>query len=309
MCGMLHRRASNANRWVAEMDVPYKLYKGDCLEIMPTLEAGSVDAIITDLPYGTTACEWDSIIPLDEMWKQVKRVLKSNGVFITTASQPFTSLLVMSDVNIFNSRWIWQKDKAANFGVANYRPLNIVEDVLIFSKGVPTYNPQMWDSKKKSNKGGKGSVINGVYGSNGFKWNYRDTTEKYPDNVIYFATPKHNDGENGSYHPTQKPVALYEYLIKTYTNFGETVLDITMGSGTTIIAAMKTGRKSIGIERDPKYFAIAEKRIKQAAQQPALLHEAQQSVHLTAYGAGGRGQNPLQSSFIADDPSAKHGGG
>jgi len=242
------------------------LYHGDCLEVLPTFPPASVDAIITDLPYGTTACEWDSIIPLDEMWKQVKRVLKPNGAFITTASQPFTSALIMSDVKMFNSRWIWQKDKAANFGVANYRPLNIVEDVLIFSKGVPTYNPQMWDSKRKSNKGGKGSMINGVYGSNGFKWNYRNSTEKYPDNVIYFATPKHNDGENGSYHPTQKPVSLYEYLIRTYTNAGETVLDICMGSGTTGVAAIQTGRNFIGIEKEQKYFEIASRRIAQAPQ-------------------------------------------
>lgn len=279
----------------------FTLHNGDCLQVMPTIPSGSIDAIITDLPYGTTACEWDSVIPLAPMWEQVKRVLKPNGVFVTTASQPFTSALIMSEVKLFNSRWIWQKDKAANFGVANYRPLNIVEDVLVFSKGVPTYNPQMWDSKKKSNKGGKGSVINGVYGSNGFKWNYRNTTEKYPDNVIYFATPKHNDGKNGSYHPTQKPLDLYRYLIRTYTNEGETVLDIAMGSGTTIEAAEIEGRNSIGIEKEIGYFQIAEKRAKSAVLQQRLFTPSNNRLHMDA------GDSPTQQALFTPEADTAEG--
>lgn len=305
--------ACNANRWASEMDVPYKLYKGDCLEVMPQLEAGSVDAIITDLPYGTTACEWDSIIPLAPMWEQVKRVLKKRGVFVTTASQPFTSALVMSNPEWFKYEWIWDKKSKGNFLQANFQPLKVHENVLVFSEYPATYvkgkdtaiyyaqkvfgyfsksrktvYPNSWRDRTKSN----------------YVVESKSSDSRYPTTILEFSNASHV----GKEHPTQKNSELYEYLIKTYTNFGETVLDITMGSGTTIIAAMKTGRKSIGIERDPKYFAIAEKRIRKAAQQPALLHEAQQSVHLTASGAGGRGQIPLQGFDQADDPSATHGG-
>ena len=133
--------AANANRWVAEMDIPYKLYKGDCLEIMPTLEAGSVDAIITDLPYGTTQCDWDSIIPLDEMWKQVKRVLKFNGVFVTTASQPFTSVLIMSNLDWFKYEWIWHKNRGSGHLNAKIMPMKYHENILVFCSGKTTFNP------------------------------------------------------------------------------------------------------------------------------------------------------------------------
>jgi hypothetical protein len=234
-----------------------QLIHADCL----TVNWPQVDAIITDIPYGTTACKWDVIIPFDAMWAKIKGSLKQRGAFVTTASQPFTSALVMSNPNAYNCCWFWAKDKAANFGVAKYRPLNIFEEIITFSYDVPKYNPQMWDNGFKKNKGGKGAVINGVYGKNGFKWSYKETTEKYPTNFLYFATPKHNDKDNGSLHPTQKPVALYEYLIKTYTNEGDTVLDFCMGSGTTGVACLNTGRNFIGIEKDDKYYNIAKDRI------------------------------------------------
>jgi len=281
------------------MDVPYKLYKGDCLEIMPTLEAGSVDAIITDLPYGTTACEWDSIIPLDEMWKQVKRVLKVNGVFVTTAAQPFTSVLVNSNLKWFKYEMIWDKNYSGAPGLAKHRPMPSHENIEVFGSGAITYNPQMRKGKPytdvrknagellKNNEHKLGYRVHQPVINNGFR---------YPMSVIF--EQKYNvEGQ----HPTQKPVALYEYLINTYTNFGETVLDICMGSGTTIEAAIKTGRKSIGIERDPKYFSVAEKRIRQAAQQPALFHATQQSVQRT----GGESAANLSLFPAEANPPAK----
>ena len=289
----------------------FTLHKGDCLQVMPTIPSGSIDAIITDLPYGTTACEWDSVIPLAPMWKQVKRVLKSNGAFITTASQPFTSILITSNLEMFKYENIWNKQRGTDWQLENNRPLKAHENIVVFGSGTITYNPQKTKRDKPMDvRNWKfASAHNGEHGSFGSEEHDKKIYyDKFPISVFEMSGQISEVNNTNRTHPTQKPVALYEYLIKTYTNFGETVLDITMGSGTTIIAAMKTGRKSIGIERDPKYFAIAEKRIKQAAQQPALLHEARQSVHLTAFGAGGRGQIPLQSSFIADDSSAKHGG-
>lgn len=269
------------------MNLPYKLYKGDCLEIMPTLEAGSVDAIITDLPYGTTACAWDEVIPFAEMWREVKRVLKSNGVFITTSAQPFTSFLIVSNPEFFKVEWIWRKNQANNFATMKYYPAKKHENIVMFSKGSFTYNPQMEKTissevVRRAKATGRSSIVR----AKGTTEHYSSLsrTEKHFTETINPSSVLDFDGvprATGTEHPTQKPVALYEYLINTYTNFGETVLDICMGSGTTIEAAIKTGRKSIGIERDPKYFSIAEKRISQAAQQPALFHATQQSVNPT----------------------------
>jgi len=236
----------------------YKLILGDCLDIMPTLEAGSIDAIITDLPYGTTACKWDTIIPFEPMWKEVRRVLKPRGVFVTTSCQPFSSALIMSNPKLFKYEWIWNKVTARGHLVAKKRPMAQHENVLVF--GGTNYYPQMIKRPKD-------------------KVEYRKTTEyartdimggvrNAPENVIYDEWyPKtileySNAGSSvNSNHSTQKPVPLYEYLIKTYTNEGETVLDIAMGSGTTIIAAENTGRNSIGIEKDEQIFLSAQKRI------------------------------------------------
>ena len=232
-----------------------KLYHGDCLEIMPTLEAGSIDAIITDLPYGTTACKWDVVIPFAPMWEQVKRLLKPRGAFVTTASQPFTSALVMSNPKWFKYEWIWQKEQGTGFQLAKYRPMIEHENVVVFGDNSINYNPQMvvmdkpQTQKRKSNNGSSDSS----------HLKYADErisiyTERSPTSIKRFVRDRGD-------HPTQKPVALYEYLIKTYTNEGDTVLDFVMGSGTTGIACKNTGRNFIGIEKDDKYFTIAEARI------------------------------------------------
>lgn len=243
---------------------------GDCLEVMPTLPDHSIDMILCDLPYGTTACTWDIVIPFEPLWTQYKRLIKRNGAIVLFGSEPFSSLLRLNNLDWYKYDWVWKKDKSANFGVAKFRPLNITENILIFSNGTNCYNPQMWDSGYKSNKGGKNSIIGGVYGTNGFKWGYRDTTEKFPVNVIDCPTPKHND-LNGTLHPTQKPIALFSYLIRTYTNPGELVLDNCAGSGSTAIAAIETGRNWICIEKDTRYFEVASHRIEERLSQPFLI--------------------------------------
>jgi len=244
-----------------------KLYLGDCLDILPTLTE-QVDAIITDLPYGSTACKWDIIIPFDPMWEQVKRVLKPRGVFVTTASQPFTSLLVCSNLEWFKYEWIWHKDKGGNIACLNYQPSKTHENILVFSEGTNNYYPEMETRPLKNRRNNKPRVNKvGIQGDKEFYIkNSRGNLEiKYPTSVKYF-----NSNRIGS-HPTQKPVALYEYLIRTYTNEGDTVLDIAAGSGTTGEAAIKTNRNCILIEKEEKYFAIAEKRIADAKQQMRLL--------------------------------------
>ena len=246
------------------------LYHGDCLEVLPTFPPASVDAIITDLPYGTTACEWDSIIPLAPMWEQVKRVLKVNGAFITTASQPFTSALIFSNLDWFKYCMVYDKGFGSDFQLASIRPLKAHEDIVVFGKGKITYNPQMitrdrpvdarkWNFSKVKNSehdrfNSDESKLKKIY------------TEKYPDSVLYFSSQGKENNNTTKVHPTQKPVALYEYLVRTYTNAGETVLDICMGSGTTGVAAIQTGREFIGIEKEQKYFEIASRRIAQAPQ-------------------------------------------
>lgn len=274
------------------MDVPYKLYKGDCLEIMPMLEAGSVDAIITDLPYGTTACAWDEVIPFAEMWREVKRVLKPSGAFITTASQPFTSSLIMSNIKWFKYSLVWQKSHAANFLNAKYMPLIKHEDILVFAKGATTYNPQITKGARKLNRSGEKIYARedgSIYDSKPAILANVESFEYQPISILEFSAGARMD----MVHPTQKPKSLYQYLIRTYTNEGETVLDIAMGSGTTGVSAYAEGRKFIGIEKEQKYFDIAESRIKSAAQQPALFHATQQSVQRTG---GESGQQNLFSA-------------
>lgn len=238
----------------------YQLYQGDCLEILPTLADGSVDAIICDLPYGTTACSWDSRIPLEPLWAQFKRVIKPRGAVVLFGAQPFTSMLVMSNLEWFRYEWIWEKQKPTNFLHAKNMPLRAHESILIFGKSI-TYNPQGTCSVKIKN-GRKNKAARGVYKTVEGE-NYIQTTGNYPRTIIKVSTPSMPQ------HQTQKPVALLEYLIKTYTNAGETVLDCVFGSGTTGVAALHTGRKFIGIELDPGYYAIAEKRIQKASQMAA----------------------------------------
>ena len=243
-----------------------KLYNGDCLEVMKSIQDKSIDAIITDPPYGTTNCKWDSVIPFDPMWKQLNRIIKDNGAIVLFAQQPFGSLLVSSNIKNFKYRFLWEKDQCANFLVAKHCPLRYTEDILIFTnnKLKVNYFPIM----RKGN--GHNKEINKIEkrSDNINKINKRKTIkdlkvknnsgqQRYPKDILTFKT-KHKN----RLHPTQKPLALMEYLIKTYTKELETVLDFTMGSGTTGVACCNTNRDFIGIELDKDYFKIAEQRIK-----------------------------------------------
>lgn len=238
------------------------------------MAAGSVDAVITDLPYGTTRCKWDAIIPLEPMWEQVKRVCR--GVFITTGSQPFTSKLIVSNIEEFGYEMIWKKRRITGFLDAERKPLKAHENILVFGKR-SKYNPQMarGDNHKRGALKSHGGQAR-VYGEHGER-TLRTSNEWYPQSVVEFShdpsttvTVKHRPNKTEN-HPTQKPVDLYAYLVATYTDKGDTVFDLCFGSGTTGVACAKLGRKFIGCEIDPTYYAIAEKRIREAYAQPLLL--------------------------------------
>ena len=238
-----------------------KLIHGDCIEKMKDIPDGSIDAIITDPPYGTTACKWDSIIPLEPMWEQLKRVIKPNGAIVMTAMQPFTSVLVCSNLKMFKYQWVWQKEAGTGLLNAKKQPLRDHEDVCVFYSKQPTYNPQYTEGKPYvAKKGGETSN----YNPSGNVTTVSDG-KRYPKTVQKF------NRDRNKIHPTQKPVALMEYLIKTYTNEGETVLDFTMGSGSTGVACVSTGRDFIGIELDEGYFKIAQTRIHDAQSQGELF--------------------------------------
>ena len=239
------------------------LYLGDCLAVMAELEAQSIDAILTDLPYGQTACKWDTIIPFEPMWEQVKRLLKPRGAFVTTASQPFTSALVMSNIAWFKYCWVWNKNNSAGFAATKFRPFIITEDVCTFSENGHNYYPQMEQRGRVRTKGFGGSASE-CYGLQPMKGGKNNVY--YPKNII--AISKVNQVDN--LHPTQKPVALYAYLVRTYTNEGDTVLDFCAGSGTTGVACLNTGRKFIGVELQEDYFQIAVKRLREAEMQLPL---------------------------------------
>jgi len=240
-----------------------KIYQGDCLEVMKDIPDKYVDAIITDPPYGTTACKWDSIIPLEPMWKQLKRIIKPNGAIIMSASQPFTTTLITSNIKMFKYCWIWNGVRAANFAQAPYMPLKNCEDVVVFSfatiaansKNRMIYNPQGLTDIDKICAGKK---ANDHRPGRSDQKPYKQTKTGYPNQILEFKK------DLKPIHPTQKPVALMEYLIKTYTNEGELVLDFTIGSGTTAVAAIQTNRNFIGIEQDHEYIKMAEQRIKKA---------------------------------------------
>jgi len=245
--------------------VSVQLYNGDCLEIMPTLEAGSVDMVLTDPPYGTTACKWDSVLPFEPMWAGIKHCTKRNAAIVMTASQPFTSALVMSNVKMFKYEWVWEKSKASGFLNCSKHPLKAHENVVMFCDGTPQYIPQKTQGKpysgeKRAGKKGSISDLHAAVPNPLFRRGSEDGS-RYPRTVQYFATA---ESEGKQEHPTQKPVALMEYLIKTYTNEGETVLDFTMGSGTTGVACKRLGRNFIGIELDPGYFNTAKQRIEES---------------------------------------------
>ena len=241
-------------------------YQGDCLVEMDKIADKSVDMILCDLPYGTTACKWDSVIPFEPLWMQYERVIKDSGAIVLTGSQPFTSVLVMSNPKLFKYEWIWEKSKASNFVHVNYQPLKAHENILVLSK-MPAaqnsakrnmvYNPIKTQGEPYNR--GKVKVTEGVLsgGRNKQVEVASVNGERHPRSVLYFKTAEFE----GIVHPTQKPVELMVYLIKTYTNEGDTVLDNCMGSGTTGVACKKTGRHFIGIEKDPKYFETAVSRV------------------------------------------------
>jgi site-specific DNA-methyltransferase (adenine-specific) len=234
-----------------------QLILGDCLEKMKDIPDGSVDMVLTDPPYGTTACKWDSVINLPLMWEQLKRIIKPNGAIVMTASQPFTSALVMSNPDMFKYQMTWIKDRPSNPALAKKRPLNYTEDVLVFYKEFGIFNPQYGkreEKNKRNNANEKFSTESSAkLGDSYNKTGLNDFL--YPKNYLKINVQR-------GLHPTQKPVALMEYLIKTYTNEGETVLDFTMGSGTTGVACKNLNRDFIGIEKDQHYFDIAKVRIK-----------------------------------------------
>jgi site-specific DNA-methyltransferase (adenine-specific) len=239
-----------------------QLIHADCL----TVDWPQVDAIITDIPYGTTACKWDVIIPFDAMWAKIKGSLKPRGAFVTTASQPFTSALVMSNPKWFKYEWIFDKYTPSGFMNAKTQPLKQHENILIFSKNGHLYNPQKFKKPYKAFRDGKGfikegdPVKTGIYGDNIVNGSGVRSEYSYPKTIIQYKAGNGWDKKK-NVHPTQKPVMLYEYLIKTYTNEGDTVLDFCMGSGTTGVACLNTGRNFIGIEKDDKYYNIAKDRI------------------------------------------------
>jgi DNA modification methylase len=244
------------------------LKQGDCLELMKEIPNSSVDLILCDLPYGTTACKWDTILPFDKLWEQYNRIIKDNGIIVLFGSQPFTSLLGASNIENLKYSWIYQKTKPTNFMNAKKQPLRGFEDILVFYKRQSTYNPQglIEINKNVKNTGTKNRksikengdltsvhnpILSGV--------DYRQQYTNYPTGILTFS-----NGSSKSYHPTQKPVELLEYLIKTYTNENEIVLDNCMGSGSTGVACVNTNRNFIGFELDNTYFEIAEKRIEDA---------------------------------------------
>ena len=230
---------------------------GECLEIMKDIPDKSIDMVLCDLPYGTTSCHWDTVIPFEPLWEQYKRIIKDNGAIVLTASQPFTSALVMSNVKMFKYEWVWEKEQGVGFQLAKYRPLLKNESCLVFSKETPKYNPQkeLLDKprviKRKANSNGKSEASPIRYSEE----RVSVYTHKTPDNFLKFNRDR-------GLHPTQKPVALFEYLIKTYTNEGDLVLDNCAGSGTTGVACKNTNRNYILIEKETEYVKICEERIK-----------------------------------------------
>lgn len=238
-----------------------KLICGDCLIQMQRIPAKSVDMILCDLPFGTTENEWDNIIPFDRLWQQYNRVIKDSGAIVLFSQMPFTAQLVMSNPKYFRYEWIWQKTKCSGFMNAKKMPLKQHENILVFYKKLPTYNPQGIKTgvSMKTGRSRKGNSRN--YGKTGCgNPEYVQTTSNYPKDIICFSNPSNK----GHLHPNQKPVKLLEYLIKTYTNEGEIVLDNCMGSGGTGVACLNTKRRFIGIEMDTEFFEIAKNRILEA---------------------------------------------
>lgn len=235
-----------------------RIYQMDCIEGMRLLPDKSIDMILCDLPYGTTSCKWDTVTPFEPLWEQYERIIKDNGAIVLTASQPFTTTLANSNLRLFRYAWVWEKEQGVNFLMAKKQPLKVHEDILVFYKKQPTYNPQMTKGKPYiSGKGDSGEVTGRVK-----KIQTKNEGTRYPRSVIKF-------NREVGLHPTQKPVALFEYLIRTYTNEGEIVLDNCIGSGTTAVASVRTNRKFIGFELEPEYVQIANQRLENVSDEIA----------------------------------------
>lgn len=234
----------------------YRIEQGDCLELMKSIPDGSVDMILTDLPYGTTVCPWDEILPFDRLWENFNRVTKENGAVVLFSTQPFTTKVIASNMKNFRYCWYWKKNMITGAAFAKVQPMRCIEDICVFYRKKPVYNPQGLKPLEtpiitKKKKGVQ------VYG----KFRAEESIQlfgNYPNNFLEF------NRDTEKFHPTQKPVNLLKYLIRTYTNGGETVLDCTMGSGSTGVACMEEGRKFIGFEKEEKYFKIASERIENA---------------------------------------------
>ncbi|WP_231566738.1 site-specific DNA-methyltransferase [Erwinia sp. 9145] len=227
------------------------LFNDDCFNVLPTLEASSVDLVCADVPYGTTGCKWDSVLELERMWQELYRVARPDAAIVIFSAQPFTSVLVASNLKHWRSEWIWEKGNATGFLNAKKQPLRSHENIEVFYRRQPTYNPQFTHGHDRKTSKRK-AVNSDCYGEASTLTVY-DSTSRYPRDVQFFSSDK----QKRSYHPTQKPVALLRYLIETYSNTGDTVLDFTMGSGTAGVACQETGRKFIGIEKDRQYFDVA----------------------------------------------------
>lgn len=240
-----------------------QLFHGDCLDIMDQIPAASVEMILCDLPYGTTACKWDTVIPFEPLWAHYRRIIKGNGAIVLMGAQPFTSALVASNTAAFKYEWIYEKTNPKGFLSAQNRPLTAHENVLVFCYGTPPYNPQKWripEHLRTKRKHATSKTSGECYGGRDpVRWD--DDGSRFPTSVIGFSN---RVGRSDNYHPTQKPVELMEYLIRTYTNPGDTVLDNCMGSGTTGVACVYSGRNFIGIEKEADHFASAQHRTSEA---------------------------------------------
>lgn len=246
----------------------FALGNGDCLELMKDIPDASVDLILCDLPYGTTACPWDSVIPFGPLWEQYRRVTKPSAAIVLTASQPFTSALIMSNPGMFKYCWEWEKENGTNFFFnAKHQPLKVHEDIAVFSKAAASHSRKEVMSYFPQKTTGKPyKACNNQRGLMQFHSDPNIGTKQDNDGTRYPRSVLRYNSEWG-FHPTQKPVALMEYLIRTYTNEGDTVLDNCMGSGTTGVACVNTGRRFIGIEKDEQYFKIAKERIEKAREE------------------------------------------
>uniref|UniRef100_A0AAU6W2Y8 DNA methyltransferase n=4 Tax=unclassified bacterial viruses TaxID=12333 RepID=A0AAU6W2Y8_9VIRU len=236
----------------------FQLMKGDCLELMKSIPDASVDMVLADLPYGKTQCAWDVVIPFAPLWAQYLRIAKPGAAIVLCAAQPFASLVVASNTADYRYEWIWEKGNATGFLNAKRQPLRAHESAQIFYRRQPTYNPQMTTGHQR--RTAKRKTVNSECYGKALSLTEYDSTERYPRSVQFFSSDK----QTANYHPTQKPVAWMEFLIRTYTNEGDAVLDNTMGSGTTGVACINAGRKFIGIEMDNKYFQVAKARIEAA---------------------------------------------